>query len=562
MALTLADGDQPGGLVAALDMLRGAAGADDAELFLMEPGGHDAVLTSCAGADTDALAERDRFAPGVGYPGIIISQGRRIVTRHLIEDGRFLRVAVKERGIHCYACVPIPGDQGPLGSLHLAWRREDADVDAGSVLLGRAAPIVSMAMRARAAQLGNTVRRELDRVRQGRERSRALLTVLTRAAGARDGALLLRKNERAAFESDGTRGGCDAELCPMLHGGVQPALGVDRSTWPRACRGLPPSAISPCCLPIWADGWLQGAVVIDYGRSAPLPGTRDAFTLLTMVREGVRLLSPASDAHPSSADWESSLSLRCLGPFEVRIRDRLVPRDAFTRRKAIALLQILILHAGSPVDRAVLMEQLWPHVDERTGKNRLHGVVHALRQVIEPEADARRWLYIQNQGEFYHFNMEAPSSIDLYRFRKLLASAFRAAGDQRVSDAISQLEEALGLYRGDLFEDDRYADFCALERGHLRGRCLDGYRRLAGLYEGEQQPDLVVRTLRRGIELEPTSEDLHRWLVETLLSLGRRKEALDQYRECERILRSELDAEPEVETRQLERLLLGGSASA
>ncbi|NIQ58042.1 MAG: hypothetical protein GWN71_33115, partial [Gammaproteobacteria bacterium] len=147
------------------------------------------------------------------------------------------------------------------------------------------------------------------------------------------------------------------------------------------------------------------------------------------------------------------LELRCFGPLTIRLGERRVAHAAFQRKKALTLLELLVLKAGNPVTRQALVECLWPGADEKAGVNRLHVVIHALRSVIEPEREERRWIFVRNQGEFYYFNMESPHEIDLYTFRRHAAAARRAEECGRFVDAMAHLEDALALYRGDLFAD-------------------------------------------------------------------------------------------------------------
>ena len=93
--------------------------------------------------------------------------------------------------------------------------------------------------------------------------------------------------------------------------------------------------------------------------------------------------------------WED-YGFWCFGGFDVRLQGRTVPPEEFIRRKALLLLKILVMSAGNPVHRDALVEGLWPGVDPRSGVNRLHGVLHALRNATEPFKEQRRWIYVCN----------------------------------------------------------------------------------------------------------------------------------------------------------------------
>jgi len=275
-----------------------------------------------------------------------------------------------------------------------------------------------------------------------------------------------------------------------------------------------------------------------------------------MGREAALLLANGERRSPGSPTEPGAvLEIRALGGFEVRLHGQLVPPEAFVRRKAMALLKLLVLNAGNPMSRFALVEHLWPGVDEKAGVNRLHGVLHALRGAIEPFREQRRWLYVCNIAEFYYFNMESAHWIDVYAFRRRAAAGNEAARRGSIQEAIRHFEAALTLYRGDLFADEPYAGWCELERAELRRRSVDLMGRLADLWNRAGDAERSLEWLRRGLRVDRLREDLHQALIRTLVQLGRRKEARAQYEACVGSLRQELGADPLPETRQLRALL-------
>ena len=118
-----------------LDMLRQAAGADSAELFLTEPDEGDLLLTLYHGPSRAAFEEITRFRSGEGFPGLVQTSRGSIVTTQLAEDPRYLRSQVKQAGYRSYVCVPIIGNAGVIGVLNLADRSPSFDVDRARRLL-------------------------------------------------------------------------------------------------------------------------------------------------------------------------------------------------------------------------------------------------------------------------------------------------------------------------------------------------------------------------------------------------------------------------------------------
>jgi len=553
------------GLERALELVRRTCRADDAELFLEEPCGRDVVLAAHNGRDRNAFLERDRFAQGDGYPGAVVAGGRPLAARDIASDTEFVRREVCAAGVRRYDCVPVPGASGVLGALGLAWRVPERappntpDVLAYSARLIGMAVSAGLAARREAMGLALAGRGQLD------ERARAGLEAIRRAAGA-SGATLLVVDDSLRVErtiSCGRappipHGFARAEqwLWARLRQGHGVALHGAADYVPKSLKTFAPSEAPLYCLPLAVEDGLVGAVILDPGAGDPpeLPSAA-LVPLLAMAGEAAsRLLRPTRpSAHVSEAP---PLDLRCFGNFEVRVGGRLVSPEVFSRRKALTLLKLLVLRAGNPIPRDELCDLLWPETGHEAAlRNRLHVTVHALRSAIEPHHADRRWVFVRNEGELYYFNMDVPHRIDLYELKRLSSLAFHARAAGRLTEAVSLGEKAASLYRGELFADEPYADWCLLERANAERRFLDLARALADASDRLGDHDRAVDWLRRALSVDPLLEDVHRSLIELLAAMGRPAEALKQYRACERALREQLGAEPMPETRRLGRLL-------
>lgn len=525
-----------------LDLLQRALGADDAELFLADPDTGELHLVACEGADRDALMERTTFGPGCGYPGIVSARRRALATRDLRRDRRYLRHRAKEAGLRACLCVPLADATGTLGSLDLAWRRADPPLEIAGRLLARASDSLSMGLRVAFAEL----------LRRGRVRSRdgdwdALgawpqLHVRAGAEGGNAGALPCGRR--------------DAGSCPtLLRGGREPSL-----SWSSPCAYARDSARALCCLPVVAGDEPRGVLVADYGAAAPSPATRDLVVLKLLAREIAPELPPASTASPVVAPRASGglrgLEVRCLGPFEVRIDGAVVPAAAYARKGAPTVLKMLALAAGRRVGAHVLVDRLWPDATPEMGLNRLHGLVHALRGAIEPGGARSGFRYVLTHPDGYSFDVSAASCVDVVRYRRLTADLGRGRpADADLSERAERFDEARALYRGDLFEDDPFAEWCADERTALRERQIDLLVALSEIRLRLGDPDRALACLREALRLEPVREDLHRRTIELLVGLGRRAEALEQYHACVATLRRELGAAPMPETLRLAHAL-------
>ncbi|MEO8519867.1 MAG: response regulator [Acidobacteriota bacterium] len=569
------------GLKCALEVLLRATGADDGEIFLCEPEGSDSLLSAWAGSDGDALSERVRFPMGVGYPGIVAAAGTPLWPQGgLGDDPRYLRRTVVDAGIRSFVAVPLPGARRALGSIHLMSRRDDLPVPSVCALLERAADPISNAVR---AGLG-ALRQSVDRTCGSHSLDdptgqplRAILELMRQVAGARSGTLALI-DPRSGRPDRVVSTGATSLICSHIEAGawgecpsITAAHGLvadpGRRQWPEYCRrGLPRRAASPCCLPLAVDGDLYGLVVLDFGREGTDHATGHLVPLLTMAQQvAIRLrahrtgLVVAADSHDNAIVVEDHvvppLELRCLGPFAVSRGGQPISAEAFTRSKALLLLKLLALKAGAPVNRDVLIERLWPEAQPHLGANRLHGVVHDLRAGIEPRGPEREWQYVRNRDDLYYLNMTAPIDIDVSRFRRLVAQGLASSSDDD-GESIACLQQAVELYRGDLFEDDPVAEWCEAEREELKACLTSALDRLAQLYLGQARTEEALECFRRATRSQPFRDDVLLARMRLLVSCGRSSEALAAYTDHRRLLQDELDAEPSASLRALHGQLL------
>jgi len=122
-----------------LDGVLTTTGAEIAEIFLRARGASGVALAGFRGPFPEAFAQITSFEEGQGYAGLVVSEGLPLRVTDALNDGRFLRTRVKQEGFRYFLCVPIPGRDRPVGSLHVAWRRGSADLFSHCLTLSREA---------------------------------------------------------------------------------------------------------------------------------------------------------------------------------------------------------------------------------------------------------------------------------------------------------------------------------------------------------------------------------------------------------------------------------------
>lgn len=221
-----------------------------------------------------------------------------------------------------------------------------------------------------------------------------------------------------------------------------------------------------------------------------------------------------------------NVTIRLLGGFAVAVDGKRVPDESWRQRRAAELVKLLSLAPGHRLHREQVMDALWRDLPLEAAAANLHKAAHYARRAMG-ERDA-----VVLDKEHVALRPGAAVAIDAERFADLATEALKA-GD---SDACA---EAAALYTGELFPEDRYAEWAQAPRERLRLLYLDVLRR-AGLWE-------------RIVAEEPTDEAAHLALMRLYAEAGNRSAALTQFHLLRDTLARDLGLAPSPESHALYR---------
>jgi DNA-binding SARP family transcriptional activator/tetratricopeptide (TPR) repeat protein len=232
-----------------------------------------------------------------------------------------------------------------------------------------------------------------------------------------------------------------------------------------------------------------------------------------------------------------------LGHVSARSESGEIPLGSARQR---AVLAALLVEPGAHVSLDQLVDWVWGTAPPRSARQTLHSYVSRLRSVLDdhdgPLLERRSSGYVLEADD---------STVDLRRFRALVAQARQADGDA----AGALWQEAMGLWRGrpfgDLDSDWLRSTAVRLEAEHLAA-VLDHNDLL--LRSGEHArllPDVAAAA-----EKHPLDERLAGQLMLALYRCGRQADALAHYRLLQERLADELGSDPGPELRELHQRIL------
>ena len=241
------------------------------------------------------------------------------------------------------------------------------------------------------------------------------------------------------------------------------------------------------------------------------------------------------------------MRLSLLGPVEL-IDDAGTP-VAIGSAKQRMLLAVLGLELNQVVPVERLLDLLWDSDPPPAARPALQGHVSALRKLLGPG------MRLETREPGYVL-AAPPDSVDVFRFRDLVAAAAAEAGNPA---AEGMLTEALGLWRGTALADVAHQ---GVPEGLITGleeMRLDALAALAQrLLQAGRGGEAVAR-LRTALEAAPLFEPLISSLVLCLHQAGRQADALGVYHAARQRLAAELGVDPGIALREAYHSVLGGS---
>jgi DNA-binding SARP family transcriptional activator len=236
-----------------------------------------------------------------------------------------------------------------------------------------------------------------------------------------------------------------------------------------------------------------------------------------------------------------------LGRFEVAQGRRVVPESEWRRRRAGELFRFLLVQRGRRARRDAVIDALWPDQDFESAHSLLHQASSTLRRVLEPDLPGKfPSRYLRVRDETIELALPAGSTVDFDRFETLAAECLR--GTEPCAYALG---DVLGLYGGELFPEDRYADWAAPRRDAVARLAAD-----VGVAAAEkllESGDAVASrdTGLLALERDPLDEEAVKISMRAAIALGDRIGALRLYRGYERQLADDLGATPSAELGEL-----------
>lgn len=260
----------------------------------------------------------------------------------------------------------------------------------------------------------------------------------------------------------------------------------------------------------------------------------------TLERAATR--RPAHLRHHKEADYQ--LFIYGLGGFDVRGEEQ--KSLSFNSSKSEEMLAYLLYNRGKPVDKWILIEDLYKDMPRQNAETYLNTTTYKLRRALQPYGLKEAIIY--HNGS-YRIDLKG-IYVDFIDFDHLVYTCEEAENPN-----LSALVETENLYKGDLFGHKCY-HWSLPERERLYLSYWRFAIRLSHKLLERQEYYLALKILKKMEHMNHLDEDIIRMLMQVYAAKKDRIALTKQFKKYERILYRELGVAPEAYTLTLYRSLM------
>lgn len=247
--------------------------------------------------------------------------------------------------------------------------------------------------------------------------------------------------------------------------------------------------------------------------------------------------------------------VRLLGGLEVTTEAGFVDESHWRKRKSRLVFAMLAVRQGQDIARDVIIERLWPHMDEDTARRNFYVTWSTMKKALACGGPpAIGGVYVCTTGNACRLSRLVRSDLD--DFSEVVGRMRRGKGEAEAGEIIKLTRKLADIYRGDLLPGDIYEEWFSDSREQLRQDFCDAMVQGALAAEQTGDPATALLFLRRAAAVDSWREDVYQGAMRCQILSGQRSRAIETYMSCRSKLVEDLGIDPSPETARLYRTIL------
>ena len=249
-------------------------------------------------------------------------------------------------------------------------------------------------------------------------------------------------------------------------------------------------------------------------------------------------------------DKKPEISIHTLGRFYIETAGRSL--SGWPSRRVESLFQLMLIHNGTRLEHDYIIEACGFSANGKNGLNSLRVTIHELRKALEVFglADSDQPFFnISSESGAYRLTLHQSVWVDYLEFELGCSNLIENGSDTGISGSATRV---IGLYKGDLFEENRYDDWTNIPRERILDTYLNVLWVLAKRFSERHETQRSIELCKRILEKDILDEGAYELIISSYVEIGRFSAALRWLAICRETLSKELGIQPNSAIRGLE----------
>lgn len=250
------------------------------------------------------------------------------------------------------------------------------------------------------------------------------------------------------------------------------------------------------------------------------------------------------------------LYINTFGGFDIKYEDNSIFKKSDRTYKLYKLFQYFLTFRNKKLLPETITENLWSDSESSDPKNMLRTQIFRLRQIIKSllpnDEDEDSYLNIVFVNGCYSLEIGEYAVVDVDEFESFIKEGDKLCLYDEDCAAESYLK-ALKLYKGLYLSDNAYEVWLVPTRNYYQRLYLKTLYKLIEMLNKKSENEKVILICEEALQIEPYEEQIHVFMMESMIKLGQSKGALNHYEYAFSMIQKELGAKPSTEFIKIEK---------
>ncbi|WP_455206332.1 AfsR/SARP family transcriptional regulator [Kaarinaea lacus] len=258
------------------------------------------------------------------------------------------------------------------------------------------------------------------------------------------------------------------------------------------------------------------------------------------------IIEAAISTHP--------IVITTLGHFALHKHNQLINGHGNNQHKPSELLKLVIALGSRSVGEVRICDALWPDADGDVAHTSFSVTLHRIRKFLTMDS-------LQLSDGHLTLN-PLVCWVDVWALENILNDIKYALRCGKVDlEKIRVLaNQALNLYQGHFLGNEDEQPWFIAFREKLKSRFIRCLAQVCDVFEQHGHCHLAIDYYRKGIEVDPLSEEFYQRLMKCYAQRGRHVEAIAVYQQCQRLFKALTGFEPSTATNAIYRQIAHAAA--